>query len=100
MANYRLSRLAAQDLDAITNYTLERYGIAQARRYSASLTQSFKTISYFPVIGTRYVTGGGRDFRKFTVGRHAIFFSTPEGADVLIVRILHIAMDFDRHLDA
>jgi plasmid stabilization system protein ParE len=87
MAKYKLSRLAAQDLDDITIYSQERYGVPQARRYAASVIQAFRTVSYFPVIGTNYQTKAGRNFRKFVVGRHAVFYKVDEIEELLIVRI-------------
>jgi len=33
MADYRLTRRAAADLDAIAEFTIGRFGVDQARRY-------------------------------------------------------------------
>lgn len=35
-------------------------------------------------------------FRRFFHGRHVIIYH-PEAADVIIVRLLHVAMDSTRH---
>ena len=41
MNNYRLSRLAVADLEEIAEYTIERFGIEQARLYRDGLKNLF-----------------------------------------------------------
>jgi len=43
--NYRLSRLAAADLEEIAEYTIERFGINQARRYRDGLKTCFDQLA-------------------------------------------------------
>jgi plasmid stabilization system protein ParE len=40
----------------------------------------------------------GQTFQRYNVGQHAIFYQQT-GEGILVVRILHGMMDFDRHLD-
>jgi toxin ParE1/3/4 len=41
MPDYRFSRRAALDLEAIAEYTIERFGIEQSRRYRDELAACF-----------------------------------------------------------
>lgn len=91
---YRLSRLAEADLEAILVYTLEQWSPAQAGKYQALLFAAFADIA----AGIRQ----GRDCEiagllKLTVGSHVVFYQIDD-REVRVVRILHGAMDFDRHL--
>ena len=51
MAEYRLSSQAKADLDEIANYTIEKYGIEQARCYRDGLESCFQTLADTPMIG-------------------------------------------------
>ena len=96
MAKYRFSAEADSDLEAITAYTAERYGLEQAERYAMNLLSSADLAATFPTMGRLYVAHK-REFRRYSAGRHVLFYiEEPEG--ILIVRILHQAMDADRHL--
>ena len=48
MNNYRLSRLAADDLEEIAEYTIERFGIEHARRYRDGLKTCFVQLANNP----------------------------------------------------
>ena len=48
MARYRLSRLAARDLAKIADYTIDTFGIAQARLYRDGLHNSFQKLANAP----------------------------------------------------
>ncbi|MGJ8531693.1 MAG: type II toxin-antitoxin system RelE/ParE family toxin [Alphaproteobacteria bacterium] len=98
MADYKYSRLADRDLDGIAEYTAINFGIRQARAYRAVIDQSAKTVASFPSMGRPYATQKGTAFFKYNVGEHALFYQ-PTDTGVLIVRVLHLMMDFDRHLD-
>ena len=45
-----------------------------------------------------YTTKAGKAFRKYDSGRHGLFYQSVEDG-ILVVGILHLMMDFDRHLD-
>jgi len=51
MAEYRLSSQAKADLDEIADYTIETFGIDQARRYRDGLEICFQTLADTPMIG-------------------------------------------------
>ena len=99
MADYALSAAARDDLESITIYTIDAYGEAQALSYNAQMHRAAQLVADFPALGLPYVTKDGERFQKFMSGSHTLFYQ-PTGQGVLIVRILHGAMDFDRHLDS
>ena len=45
MPRYRLSRRAAADVDEIADFTIEQFGIEQARRYRDMLETCFQTLA-------------------------------------------------------
>lgn len=98
MADYALSALAEQDLDDIAVYTTLIFGARKAREYKAALIQSAEVAASFPSIGRPYTTRKGNVFQKYNIGRHAIFYQ-PAQTGIYIVRVLHLMMDFDRHLE-
>ena len=48
MADFRLSERAASDLSGIADYTIQDFGIEQARRYRDGLVRSFRQLSDNP----------------------------------------------------
>ncbi len=94
MASYRLSRKAAADLEAIATYTIEQFGIDQARRYRDSLGSRFEQLVESPKLGRR-AEQLARGLRRLDHESHIVFY-TVENDDVLIVRILHSHMDVSK----
>lgn len=99
MAEFVLSDEAERDLDGIIHYTAVNFGEAQARSYAARLYDSARMAAEFPNVGRLYVTESGDHFRQYSCGRHALFYQ-PHADHILIVRILHLMMDFERNLSA
>lgn len=97
MASYEYSKLADRDLDRIAAYTFINFGEKQTRAYRVSIDQAARTVANFPSMGRPYTTKDGVTFQKYNVGEHALFFQ-PIEKGVFIVRVLHLMMDFDRHL--
>jgi len=97
MAEYTLSRQAGRDLENITAYTFETYGLQQAKIYTTQIHDSAKIAAVFPEISHVYKTRSAKVYRQYNCGRHALFYR-PLDSGILIVRILHLAMDFDQHL--
>lgn len=95
-AEYRLSPAAVRDLEAIWIYTLGRWGIDQAHRYSDEVTAAFEQLATNPLLGAGcdHIRKG---YRRSNVGRHVIYFrSTDYG--IAVIRVLHDRMDAPRHL--
>jgi len=96
MAEYRLTSRAGADLAGIADYTIETFGVEQARRYRDELEACFESLAGNPRLGrdaSQLVPG----LRRFEHRSHTIFYAEEEQG-VLIIRILHVGMDALRHL--
>ena len=95
MNNYRLSKLASADLEEIAEFTIERFGIEQARRYRDSLKTCFDQLADNPALG-RSVEQLMQGLHRFEHQSHVVFYmSEPE--NIFIIRVLHSSMDVPRH---
>ena len=91
-----LTEAALDDLRSIRIYTLETWGVEQEGRYLRKLWSRIESLRADPF---RYRL---RDelfpgCRIAAEGRHVVLFRTGENT-LEIVRVLHSAMDFKRHL--
>ena len=96
MADFRLSLQADADLAGIADYTIEIFGIEQARRYRDGLQAAFQNLADNPLLGQ---SAGhlALQLRRLEHQSHVIFYM-PQDYGVLIVRILHASMEASRHL--
>ncbi|MEA3001176.1 MAG: toxin ParE1/3/4 [Sphingomonadales bacterium] len=91
-----LSRKAQADLDDIRDYSAAEFGVERAVAYLDALVSAFRRIVDFPEIGA--VHPAVRPLTRSLGSRqHRIFYEIG-GDRILIVRILHKAMDAERHL--
>lgn len=97
MAEYRLSLSAEKDIANIADYTIEKFGLNQARLYRNGLISSFKDISNRPERGRLYFHGKQKLVQRYRYKAHMIFYKRTNYG-ILIIRILGGRMDFDRHL--
>lgn len=97
MGEYRLSEQAAADLEDIFVYTIETFGEAQAERYKTKLEDAMSRIADDPRLG-RAMEGRTRTFFQYNCESHGLFFVVEDDKSILIVRVLHLAMDLPRHL--
>ena len=96
MCNFRLTSRAESDLAEIADYTIETFGIEQARRYRDALDACFQTIADNPKVG-RKANRLAPNLRRYQRKSHVVFY-LPEMKGVLIVRVLHENSDFEQHL--
>ena len=96
MADFHLTSRAESDLAEIADYTIETFGIEQARRYCDALETCFQMIADNPKLG-RNADQLAPELRRYEYQSHVVFY-LPEGPDALIVRVLHISRDFEMHL--
>jgi toxin ParE1/3/4 len=96
VADYRLSRRAAADLRAIAKYTIDQFGVAQARAFRDSLKSCFEELAQNNEMGRR-AEQLAPGLRRFEHKAHIVFY-TVGNEGVYIVRILHSRMDVRRHL--
>ena len=91
-----LTEAAISDLQSIRDYTLETWGEAQEQEYLEALWTRFEKILADPE-KWRFRNDLFVGCQIASQGKHVILFRI--GAEVLqVVRILHSAMDFRRHL--
>lgn len=91
-----LSRKAQADLDDIRDYSVEQFGVVRAIAYIDAIEQAFRRILSFPEIGTPHPKVKP-PVRSLACQQHRILYSI-EDRTILVVRILHGAMDAERHL--
>ena len=96
MSAYRLSHKAEMDIGNIVRYTIDRFGIEQARTYRDSMISCFQSVAENPGIG-RKVDSIREGYRRFDHRSHVIFYKS-EGPDILIIRVLHERLNAPRHL--
>jgi len=96
MADYRLSKHAEKDLGTIATYTLQNFGLGQARRYRDGLFKTFEMIADFPLIGSDQ-SPIKKNVRRHVYESHAIYYRI-DGKGIIILRILGPGEDPMRHL--
>ncbi|MCC7250456.1 type II toxin-antitoxin system RelE/ParE family toxin [Hyphomicrobium sp.] len=95
MASYRLTNRAAGDLDNIYLYTLTTFGYRQAEDYARAMYQVFEDLAANPRLG-REAEDIRSGLRRHEHDRHVIFYRV-DGNGVLILTLLHEAMDHQIH---
>ena len=91
-----LSRRAQADLDDIRDHSVAEFGAERAIAYLDAVESAFRRIVEFPEIGA-VNPALHPPIRSLGCQQHRIFYET--GIDtILILRILHKAMDVQRHL--
>lgn len=91
---FDLSVLGLDDLRAIARFTENRWGRAQRNRYLKQNDQVFEALAANPQMG-QACDGIRSGYRKLPHGQHVIFYCLPGSDSLLVVRILHAAMDVD-----
>jgi len=92
----RLSRRAENDLADIADFTIGTFGIPQARKYREQFSSCFASLLANPHLG-RSAEELAPGLRRIRQQAHVVFYLPSEG-EVLIVRVLHHSMDFERHM--
>ena len=96
MSNVQFTNAARKDLREIFTYTTKTCGIVQARQYSKQLKQHTTAIGEFRA-HSKPMLDASADVHQSHCRKH-IFVFERKGDTVLIIRILHEAMDVPRHL--
>lgn len=115
MANYRLSDIAQQDIEAILSWTQVQFGDGQRLRYEALLVRAIldvaadpgragvqkrpdlhpDALSYHLYFSRTHVQSSVGQVRK---PRHFLLCRLLNASDLEIARVLHDSMDLDRNL--
>ena len=96
MRSIVLTPRARDDVLAISDYTLTRWGDAQMGRYVDQLHKRFEQLARLPRLG-KLRPDLGRHYRSAPQGSHVIFYRVTT-THLVIVRILHGRMSAERHL--
>lgn len=91
-----LTHAALDDLRSIRGYTLEQWGPAQEERYLDQMWRCFESICA-DASKYRFRHDLFPDCQIAAQGKHVILFRV-RGGKLQVVRVLHGAMDFKRHL--
>ena len=95
MPSFKLSAEAAADVEAIGDYGITTFGLAQALKYHLALESRFELLGQFPRLGIpTYDLRPG--LYRYPYESHTIFYAI-EPDHVFIVRVLHAGADFKRH---
>jgi len=93
-----LTEIARADLKSIRRYSERTWGSDRTAEYMAALRDTMKGL----LDGT-VVSRDRNDLRPglqmATSGRHRVFFEVDQSR-ILVVRVLHDRMDYERHLEA
>ena len=95
MGRFRFSRRAEVDLLSIGDYTLHKWGKAQAARYIGELEVCCQTLAGNPALG-RLCDHVRPGLRRHEHGTHVLFYRQERGG-IVVSRILHQHMLPDRH---
>lgn len=96
MTRVELSRRADADLENILDYSIAAHGPDTAEAYLRAVDAVFARLSHYPELGAaRRDLGEG--VRSVAAGEHRIYYRY-DGRTVFVVRVLHKAMDAERHL--
>ncbi|GET45590.1 type II toxin-antitoxin system RelE/ParE family toxin [Capnocytophaga felis] len=92
MAKIIFRQKAIDDLNAIWNYTFEKWSELQADKYYFALKFDCSQISKNPQLGKKY-DEIRKDLFGLKSGRHIIFYQAISEDEIEIIRILHEQMD-------
>lgn len=102
MARVIRSPQAKRDIVGILAYTKRRWGSAQAHTYGELMREALVAIADDPTCGSlrEDIRPGilGHHVGQHGRARHIIFYRIGPTGLVEIVRVLHDAMDFERHV--
>jgi toxin ParE1/3/4 len=87
---------AQRDIEEIWNYSFNRFGAEHAEAYIRDLQRAAQAVAEDPRRG-RVCDDIRAGYRRFSVGSHVLFFRAAEER-VIVIRIPHQRMDFERHL--
>ena len=87
---------AGRDIENIWRHSFEQFGLRQAEAYLRDIQHAAQTVADDPRRG-RSCDDIRAGYRKFSVGSHVLFYRVADET-VIVVRILHRRMDFERHL--
>ena len=98
MEKYDLTEKAKEDLFNIWQYTINTWSETQADNYYSKIIAVFEHLSNNPMYSGSNYDQIYQGLRGYFVGKHIVFHLKQANGRVLIVRILHVSMDYKQHL--
>ena len=89
---YRLTPRALNDLDAIADFSLDRWEPHQTEDYLRQLADRFQWLADNPSTG-RPRDDVADEYRSFSEGKHVIFYLVMPEEKIAIIGVPHTAMD-------
>ncbi len=96
LKHYRLSRLAEDDLAAIFNYSIEKFGLTQAQDYLFLLEEHLNFLVQNPYVGRVRRVNNTR-LQSLVCQSHVVYYQVRTDY-IFIIRILHQSRDSEAHL--
>lgn len=97
MSSFTLTGKAKGDMVEIGRYTQHHWGREQRIRYLTLLDNCFHQLAANPLKG-KGCSDIRNGYRKFSVGRHVIFYRENGADSIQIIRVLHDRMDTEVQL--
>ena len=94
MKRFDLTLAAKADLKSIARYTGQRWGVQQRNAYLKEMDELFHVLLQNPLMG-RACDEIRKGYFKFPHRRHVVYYKQADDGLLLVVRILHGAMDVD-----
>lgn len=95
MANFYFTEQAEKDLEAIIDFTVQRWGVAQSHNYIDDLQAIAQILAENPLLGAEREELS-RGLRSFPYQSHLLFY-VPQKEGITIVRVLHTSVDVVRY---
>lgn len=96
MLRIEITRRARRDIGDIYDYGVESFGQDTTESYVAMLMRATERLAEFPGIG-QVITNRSDTIWRLSCGSHVIVYRI-DAETVLVARILHQSMDFNRHV--
>ncbi|MCI0507989.1 MAG: type II toxin-antitoxin system RelE/ParE family toxin [Gammaproteobacteria bacterium] len=96
MADYKFTKKAERDLEAITDYTLLQWGPLQAYTYLDGLEAQGQLLADNPDLGVKRESISEK-LLSFPYESHILYYMK-QSHGITIVRVLHQSMDPMKHL--
>lgn len=97
LLSIQLSSRAESDLERISNFTFETWGLDQAVDYMSALHESIDLLRSNPMLG-RKCNEVASGYRRMEVASHVVFYKMDFNQKIFVGRILHKSMLPKSHL--
>jgi toxin ParE1/3/4 len=89
MVNYRLSELAAEDIEHIFEFGIDNFGLNKASKYIDGMTLRLNQIAAYP-LQYQAVDDIREGYRRSVYGSHAIYYRLDESNKEMSINVMRI----------